>query len=68
MKNINKFKVLGVMLMAAIILNIYASYRLGFMSMDWITASRTNFLLTLSLLSITLFGSVAALTLDILSI
>lgn len=60
----NKYKVLGVMLMVVIILNIYTSFDLGVASIQYATSGTVEFLDFLSRICVVLFGSFAALTLD----
>ena len=60
----NKYKVLGVALMVSIILAIGSATVLGFTSIQYAISGVPQFLLFLSGLCITLFGSLSALTLD----
>lgn len=60
----NKYKLLGGVLMLSIIVAIVSAYTLGFTSIQWATESLNNAVLFIAGLCITLFGSLSALTLD----
>lgn len=59
-----KYKILGVVLMLSIMLSIYTSFQLDTLSIQYAISGTMEFLSVLSLLTITLFGSLTALTLD----
>jgi hypothetical protein len=60
----NKYKILGGVLMLSIIVAIVSAHTLGFTSVQWATESLNNAVLFISALCIVLFGSLSALTLD----
>jgi hypothetical protein len=60
----NKYKVLGAALMVSIIILIGASHALGMTSIQYMTSGTAEFMHSLGILTVILFGSFAALTLD----
>ena len=60
----NKYKALGTLLMVVVLLQIFASYKLGALSLQFAVSGVSQFLFFLSVICFVLFGSLAALTLD----
>lgn len=60
----NKYQVLGVLLMLSIILGIFTAFKLDMASVQYASSGTIPFLDFLSRICIVLFGSFAALTLD----